>query len=101
VTISTGGQNTLSNAGLSVLGMPQIELIVAPELQDDAATWYLAAVSESSAPIVYQETEALEVIPKIDPKTDDNMFHNDELLWLAKGRAQFGFGDARRIVRCN
>lgn len=99
VTVSTGGQNTLSNALLKAQGMPEVEIVVAADLADDSGIWYLAAVSDTAAPVVFQETEALKVIPKIDP-TDDNVYHDDKLLWLAKGRAQFGWGDARRIIRC-
>lgn len=97
-TVAAGGWNTYGNEMLSKFGMQQINIIVAPELAGDPAIWYLAAVEGSQKPIIYQETEPLRLIPKTSD-TDDNAFFDDELIWLVKGRCQFGFGDPRRIIR--
>jgi len=97
-TVSGGGWNIYGNEMLSKFGMAPINIIVAPELNGDDAIWYLAAVEGSQKPIIYQETEALRLINKVSD-TDDNSFVDDELIWLVKGRMQFGFGDPRRIIR--
>lgn len=105
-TISTGGYNVEANEALTKMGKSKVEIVVEPELAGDDGIWYLAAVEGSGAdgvaagPLIWQETEQIIIHPKIDPKTDDNLFFDDELLWLAKGASEFGWDDARRIIRC-
>jgi phage major head subunit gpT-like protein len=97
-TVAAGGWNIYGNEMLGKFGLSPIQIIVAPELEGDAAIWYLAAVEGSQKPIIFQETEPLHLETKLS-ESDDNRFFDDELIWLVKGRCQFGFGDPRRIIR--
>jgi phage major head subunit gpT-like protein len=98
-TISTGGQNTSGNDMLAMRGRPRIELVTVPELAGDATTWYLTSMADGGAPIIWQETVALHVIPLTAP-TDRNVVEDDVYIWASKGESGFGIGDPRRAIRC-
>ncbi len=97
-TISTGGDNTQGNAMGPALKRPKMTIVEVPELSADSTKWYLGCKSDLGAPITWQVTEDLHIVPKIDPQSD-NRFYDDTAEWLAKGRVEVGWGDYRRIVR--
>ena len=86
-TISTGGENV--NKG-------EVEVIVEPLLSADATTWYLLSC-DAGMPFFVQEREALTTYVKNLP-TDDNVFLDDEVLILTKGRGEFGYGIPQRAI---
>jgi phage major head subunit gpT-like protein len=97
-TVSTGGDNMLSNEALAARRRNRIELVVSAELSGDDGIWYLAYQEGDIAPMVYQETDPLIIIPKI-ADTDDNVVYEKEYHWVVEGRAAFGWGDPRLILR--
>lgn len=99
VNISTGGDNTQGNAFGPQLKRPKMTIVEVPELSADPTKWYIASKSDIGSPLIWQVTKPFELIPKIDP-TSANQFYDDMAEWLAKGRAEVGFGDYRRIIRC-
>lgn len=100
-TVATGGENMASNENRArSRGLPPIELVVVPELANDAAVFYLASNSTGRAGIIWQETEALHLVPLIDP-TMKHVIEDNLYVWAAVGESAFGFGDPRTIVRCN
>lgn len=98
-TITTGGVNVFAPEMLARLGRQPIEIVVVPELAGDDTVWYLASKSDNGAPCIWQVTEPLGLVPHTDPQVD-SVFYDDELEWLAKGRVEVGWGDPRRIIRC-
>lgn len=98
-TITTGGVNVFAPEMLQRLKRNPIEIVVVPELSGDAGIWYLANKSDNGAPCIWQVTEPLALVPHTDPQAD-NVFYDDELEWLAKGRVEVGWGDYRRVIRC-
>jgi phage major head subunit gpT-like protein len=98
-TVSTGGENMLSNDALRGRRRNPIEVVVSAELAGDDAIWYLAYQEGEVAPLLYQETEALHIISKIS-ESDDNVAYDREYHWIVQGRAEFGWGDPRLIIRC-
>lgn len=97
-TVTTAGVNILSNQALAARGRPTVEIVVAHDLADEPTAWYVAYADGEMMPMIFQETKPLRLIPRLSP-TDDNVYDNDEYEWRAKGRAQFGWGDPRLIVR--
>jgi phage major head subunit gpT-like protein len=98
-TVANGGFNIYGNEMLKMMGLAPIEIVVVEELEDDPTVWYLAANQGSKRPILWQETEALELIDNNSPTSED-MLKSDLLTYYVKGRSQFGFGDPRTIIRC-
>lgn len=98
-TVSTGGVNSNSNAERAARGLAPVELVVAPELGGDATTWYVCSRSMGRAPIIYQETEPLMVIPLIE-ETMPHVLYDNLYIWACKGECVFGFGDPRTTIRC-
>lgn len=97
-TISTAGVNTQANDFGPQMNRPRMTIVEVPELSADSTTWYMACKSDIGSPLIWQVTKPFELIPKIDPTTS-NQFYDDMAEWLAKGRAEVGFGDYRRIIR--
>lgn len=98
-TISTGGTNTSSNEMLAARGKQKVEIIEVPELSGDSTTWYLTNMQEGGAPMIYQETEALTVVPLIDAR-DLNVVRDKLYVWYVTGEAGFAFANPRRALRC-
>lgn len=98
-TITTGGVNVFSPEMLQRLKRNPIEIVVVPELAGDDGIWYLASKSDNGSPAIWQVTEPLALVPHVDPQ-NDSVFHDDEFEWIAKGRVEVGWGDYRRIIRC-
>lgn len=86
-TVSTGGENV--NKG-------EVKLVVEPLLADQPTTWYLAS-ADAGFPLFVQEREALQTFVKNLP-TDDNVFFDDVVKILTKGRGEFGYGIPQRMI---
>jgi phage major head subunit gpT-like protein len=99
INASSGATNVYANEMLKLMGEAPISIHVVQELEADPTIWYLGAFAGDRRPMVWQETEALELIANNDP-TSNNMFYDDKMVWLVKGRSQFGWGDPRILVRC-
>lgn len=97
-TVTTAGVNILSNDALAARGRPRVEIVVAHDLAAEPTAWYLAYAEGEMTPMVFQETKPQRLIPKLAP-TDDNVYNLDSYEWRSKGRAQFGWGDPRLIIR--
>lgn len=97
-TVTTAGVNILSNDALAARGRPRVEIVVSHDLVSEPTAWYVAYADGDMTPMIYQSTKPIILIPKLNP-TDDNVYDLDQFEWRAKGRAQFGWGDPRLIVR--
>ena len=86
-TVSTGGTNV--NKG-------EVQLIVEPLLADFPTTWYLISC-DAGFPLFIQEREALTTYVKNLPG-DDNVFYDDEVQILSKGRGEGGYGIPQRAI---
>ena len=98
-TVSTGGQNPSGEELRAKRNLPPLEVVVAPELGTAATTWYAVSNSTGRAPIIWQETEALHIVPLIDP-TMKHVIEDNLYVWAAVGESVFGFGDPRTAIRC-
>lgn len=67
------------------------DVLVIPELANQATTWYLADVSGALKPLIWQLRQAPTLTSKTD-LDDDNVFHHDQYLWGAKARGAPGYG---------
>lgn len=97
-TLTTAGVNVLSNDALAARNRPRVEIVVSHDLHAEPTAWYCAYAEGDMTPMVFQNTKPLVLIPRLMP-TDDNVYNFDEYQWRAKGRAQFGWGDPRLIIR--
>jgi phage major head subunit gpT-like protein len=86
-TVSTGGTNV--NKG-------EVQLVVEPLLGDEGTRWFLISM-DAGAPFFIQEREALTTIVKNLP-TDDNVFYDDVIKILTKGRGEGGYGIPQRAI---
>ena len=80
-TVTTGGTNIWQGSA---------DLLVIPELANEATTWYLADVSKPLKPFIWQLRKPTTITSKNAP-TDDNVFFDDEYIWGSKGRGRIGY----------
>jgi len=67
------------------------ELVVIPELANEATTWYLADCTGAMKPLIWQLRQSPSLVAKNGPQ-DDNVFHDDQVLWGSKARGAAGYG---------
>ena len=88
---TSGGSNVLQ-------GM--VEVVEVPYLSDKPTEWYLvSAEGETGKPLIYQVNEDPRLLSKTEEVRDENVFYDDELVWLLKGRAEFGWGLPQRMIK--
>lgn len=68
-----------------------VEVMVVPELANEATTWYLMDTTKGINPFIFQLRKApqLTQMTKMD---DPNVFHEDKFLWGVKARGVAGYG---------
>lgn len=74
------------------------ELVVVPELANEATTWYLVDGSRAIKPFVYQLRRGVEFVSKDSPD-DDNVFRKKEFLYGADCRDNAGYGLYQLIAK--
>lgn len=87
-----GGGNTNVQKG-------EFEVLVVPELANEATTWYLMDTATPVKPLIFQLRQAPKLTPKISD-SDENVFNQDQYLWGAKARGVAGYGPWWLAARC-
>jgi len=75
------------------------ELLVVPELGNEAGTWYLADTTKGIKPLIYQERKAPVLAQMVD-NSSPNVFLRDEYLWGADARGAVGYTLPFLMSRC-
>ena len=85
--------NTLINGGETnyLFGIAQV--IVAPDLQADPTTWYIADIGSAVKPLIFQmrQDPQSSLTAMVNPN-DPNVFEKDEYRWGVKARGAAGYG---------
>lgn len=63
------------------------------------AAWYLMDTSRSLKPLIFQERIKPALLAKVDDKTSDHVFMNDEFLYGIRARSACGFGYWQMAVK--
>lgn len=66
------------------------DVLVLPELANEATTWYMADVTKPLKPLVYQPRVAPELIARFNPQ-DPAVFNLDRYTWGVRARYEVGF----------
>jgi len=82
---------TFGASGASNVQAGQANVLVVPELANQATTWYLADTSSAILPLIWQVREPVNFISKTEV-TDDNVFFQRQFIWGLEGRGVAGFG---------
>lgn len=75
------------------------DLLVIPELANEATTWYLLDVTKPVKPFVYQNRKAPEFVALTSP-TDENLFFRKEYIFGADSRDNVGYSLPFLAMRC-
>jgi phage major head subunit gpT-like protein len=67
------------------------ELLVVPELCNEATTWYLADTSKPMKPLIWQLRKTPTIVSKTQ-EIEDGVFFDDQFVWGVKGRGRVGYG---------
>lgn len=81
-TVTTGGTNIM---------MGDCQMLVVPELSNQATTWYLADTSKGIKPLIYQLRQAVQ-LTALTSVDSDNVFFHKEFVWGQDGRAAASYG---------
>lgn len=79
------------SSGASNVQKDQASVLVVPELANEPTTWYLGDVTGAIKGLIWQEREAVKLVPKTAP-TDDNVFWENEFFWGMDGEGVAGYG---------
>ncbi len=66
------------------------QVLVLPELANEATTWYLMDASRPIKPFIWQMRRGVQLVNKNTP-TDDNVFFDNQFLWGIDGRGATGY----------
>ena len=80
--LASGATNTLKN---------WVDVLVVPELSNQATTWYLMDTTKGINPLVFQLRQAPKMT-QMTQMTDPNVFNEDKFLWGVKARGKEGYG---------
>lgn len=80
----------LTNGGTNLYSQLGLEVMVIDELEAEPTAWYVADLTRSIKPLVFQERRPVRFITKTAP-TDDNVFLLDEFIWGADARGNAGY----------
>lgn len=69
----------------------EAEILVIPELSNQAGTWYALDVSAPIKPFIWQLREAVTLVSLTDPD-NEHVFFNREFIWGLEGRGAAGYG---------
>jgi phage major head subunit gpT-like protein len=80
----TGGGNTNVQNG-------QAQIMVIPELANEATTWYVADLSGPIKPLIHQVRKEGQLVAKTSP-SDENVFNDNQYVWGTHVRDAGGYG---------
>ena len=83
--------NDSGNAAQTNVLQGSAEVLVIPELANEATTWYLADTTGALLPLIWQLREAPRLVNK-NRMDDDNVFFDDQILYGSKARGVAGYG---------
>jgi phage major head subunit gpT-like protein len=78
-------------AGVTNIFKGSADLLVVPELANQATTWYLADSSRPMLPLIWQVRRPVQFTNKTN-LTDDNVFRQNRFEWGIDGRGAVGYG---------
>lgn len=81
----------LVNGGDTNVMQNYVDVLVLDELEDEPTTWYLADLTKSLKPFIFQRRMAPSMTSKISDD-DDNVFDLDVFRWGTKARGVAGYG---------
>jgi len=67
------------------------QIVVMPQLNNEATTWYLADCSRAIKPMIWQNRRSPALVSMARPD-DTNVFNDRQLLWGVDGRGAAGYG---------
>jgi phage major head subunit gpT-like protein len=67
------------------------EVLVVPELADEATTWYLMDTTKGIKPLIFQNRQSPTLTSMTNPN-DPNVFSQDQFQWGLKARGVEGYG---------
>lgn len=82
--------NGAGTAGISNVLKGSADLLVIPELANEATTWYLMDTTKGIKPLVFQLRQAPTMASRTSI-TDDNVFNRDQFEWGVKARGTEGY----------
>lgn len=84
------GTEASSTGGNTNVLRGSADLLVVPELCNQATTWYLADTSRPVRPLVFQQRKAPQFVAKTQVN-DDNVFYDREFVWGTDSRGAGGY----------
>ena len=78
-------------AGVTNIFKGSADLLVVPELANQATTWYLADSSRPMLPLIWQVRRPVQ-FTSMTNLTDDNVFRQNRFEWGIDGRGAVGYG---------
>jgi phage major head subunit gpT-like protein len=79
-----------NGGGTSNVWRNSAQLLVVPELANEATTWYLLDTSKGVRPFIFQQRKAPLLTMK-DGELDENVFHQRQFLYGAEARGAVGY----------
>lgn len=79
-----------AGAGVSNVYMNSAELLVIPELANEATTWYLMDVSKPIKPLIWQQRRPVQLVSMTAPN-DEAVFTTKQLRWGIDSRGAIGY----------
>ena len=79
-----------AGAGITNVWRNSCDLLVIPELANEATTWYLMDVSKPIKPLIWQQRKSVELVSMTAP-TDEAVFTTRQYRWGVDSRGCIGF----------
>jgi phage major head subunit gpT-like protein len=67
------------------------DVLMLPELANEATTWYLMDTRRAMKPFIWQQRRPISLVSKTAP-TDDGVFFQNQFVWGIDGRGATGYG---------
>lgn len=91
ILLSTTVPNAGGTASQTNIQQGTADLLVLPELGNEASTWYLMDVSKPLKPFIFQMRETPDLVSRTDPN-DPRVFEMDTWVFGSKARGNAGYG---------
>ncbi len=95
--VVAGAGSTFGAVGNSLQGTA--EVLVIPELGNQATTWYPAVTKQPVKPLIWQERQAPNMVSLVDPQSK-NVFFDKEFIWGVDARGAAAYGLWFLMARC-
>lgn len=89
----------VSNAGVTNIWRNSADLLVIPELANQATTWYLMDVSKPIKPLIWQQRRPVQLVSMTAP-TDEAVFTTRQYRWGLDSRGAIGYSLWFLAARC-